>query len=263
MPTHQTDRLLSRLEAIGDSLARSGRAVALIGLGSVGVELQRLDDYSDLDFFVVVEPGHKSEFIHQLDWLSSVCPIAYAFRNSVDGYKLLFVDGVFCEFAVFEEAELRRIPFAPGRIVWKKPGLPDSLGQPQAAQPTPAPPSAEWSLGEALTNLYVGLGRYRRGEKLSAMRFIQGYAVDRLLELSDHLEPATASPRDVFAPERRYEQRHPTLAQALPNFTQGYERSIESARALLTFIERHFEINPALQRAIRDLCEAPPSTSQA
>lgn len=259
MPPPHPDRLLSRLNAIGEALAQSGRALALIGLGSVGAELERLDDYSDLDFFVIVEPGHKPEFVNRLDWLGAVGPIAYAFRNSADGYKLLFEDGVFCEFAVFEEAELRRIPFAPGRIVWKRPGVPDSLGRPQTAQPNPDTPSVEWSLGEALTNIYVGLGRYRRGEKLSAMRFIQGYAVDRLLELSDHLEPATASPhpassRDVFARERRYEQRHPRLAQALPDFTQGYDRSVESARALLTFLESHFEIHPALKRAILELC---------
>ena len=41
-------------------------------------------------------------------------------------------------------------------------------------------------LGEALTNLYVGMAREKRGEKLSAMRFIQGYAVDRLLELAEY-----------------------------------------------------------------------------
>ena len=51
-------------------------------------------------------------------------------------------------------------------------------------------PSPEWSLGEALTNLYVGLSRLRRGEKLSAMRLIQYHAVDRILELSEKIEPA-------------------------------------------------------------------------
>lgn len=260
VPFPKSDLLLARLEAIGHSLAQASHALALIGLGSVGAELQRLDDYSDLDFFAVVEPGHKSAFIHQLDWLSCVHPIAYAFRNSADGYKLLFEDGIFCEFAIFEEAELRQIPFASGRMVWKKAGVSDTLGAPQLARPNPEPASVEWLLGEALTNLYVGLGRYRRGEKLSALRFIQGYAVDRLLELSDHIEPPTASPRDIFAPERRYEQRHPRLAQELPSFAQGYDRSVESARALLTFLGSHFEIPRALQRAILALCDPPTST---
>src|SRR5436190_636792 len=103
MPTPQTNLLIARLNAIGASLAQSRGALALIGLGSVGTELERLDDYSDLDFFVIVEPGRKPDFIQNLDWLSRPGPIAYAFRNTAEGYKVLFEDGVFCEFAVFEE----------------------------------------------------------------------------------------------------------------------------------------------------------------
>jgi hypothetical protein len=58
-----TDRLLHRLEAIGRALDQSGQALALIGLGSVGVELDRLDEHSDLDFFVIAAPGHKRRFV--------------------------------------------------------------------------------------------------------------------------------------------------------------------------------------------------------
>src|SRR5512137_1753520 len=96
--------LLSRLDAIGRSLERSGHALALLGLGSVGLETDRLDEFSDLDFFAIVEDGHKARYIEDLDWLSAACPIAYHFRNTVDGHKLLFSDGVFAEFAVFEPA---------------------------------------------------------------------------------------------------------------------------------------------------------------
>src|SRR5258705_13881264 len=92
------DNLVSRLNEIGSSLARSNKAVALIGLGSVGIEMDRLDEYSDLDFFAIVEAGSKGEFLESLNWLSSICPIGYCFRNTPDGYKLLFQDAVFFEF---------------------------------------------------------------------------------------------------------------------------------------------------------------------
>ncbi|HEY5769444.1 MAG TPA: hypothetical protein VIS71_06325 [Terrimicrobium sp.] len=184
------DLLISRLDEIGFSLARSNKALALIGLGSVGIELDRLDAYSDLDFFAVVEAGFKGEFLDSLAWLSSICPIAYCFRNTRDGYKLLFQDGVFCEFAVFEEPELREIPFAPGRIIWKKEGASDALAMPRMIRDVPGEWSPEWLVGEALTNLYVGLSRFHRGEKLSAMRLIQCHAVDRILELSEKIEGA-------------------------------------------------------------------------
>lgn len=253
MPTPAA--LLARLEAIGASLAASGQALALIGLGSVGQELARLDAYSDLDFFAVVQPGSKARYLESLDWLSGVAPVAYAFRNTADGFKLLYADGIFCEFAVFEPHELAVAAYAPGRLIWKAPGVPDSWAVP--AQPAPAPParSTGWLLGEALTNLYVGLGRYRRGEKLIAARFIQHYAVDRVLELASRLETEQPAWRDDFSIERRFEARFPHTGARLPDFIQGYDRSPQSALAVLAFLESHFEVNPALAAQIRLLAE--------
>lgn len=246
--------LLHRLDEIGHSLERSEHALALIGLGSSGLELDRLDAYSDLDFFVIVEKGYKRSFLLDLQWLSDIRPIAYCFPNTDDGYKLLFEDGIFCEFAIFEPDELRAIPFAAGRIVWIRPELPDTLGQP-ASEPVPASRrSKDWLLGEALTNLYVGLQRDRRGEKLSAMRFIQGYALDRLLELAEYVEEAGKVPRDPFANERRFEQRFPALRDQLPAWAQGYAKNRASALAILAFLEAHFEVSEVMAKEIRALC---------
>ena len=252
--TNTVPALLSRLDAIGQSLAQSGHALALIGLGSVGLETERLDAYSDLDFFAVVEPGCKMQYIEQLDWLSSLCPLAYYFRNSADGYKLLFADGIFCEFAVFEPHELAVVPFAPGRIIWKQPQMNAHIALPQVVSAPAAGRDTEWLLGEALTNLYVGLGRFHRGEKLSAARFIQSYAVDRMVELAGRMEAEQDAFTDPFSPERRFEQRFPQTAQALPDCMQGYERSPESALAILAFLERHFAVPPAMAAAIHSLC---------
>lgn len=258
MTAGKQELLLERLDAIGTSLARSGNGLALLGLGSAGLELERLDQYSDLDFFAIVETGHKNEYLENLAWLSSVCPIAFTYRNTCDGYKLLFQDGVFCEFAVFETPELRHIPFAPGRIVWKKDDIPETLLLPEPDLYRPADHSIEWLVGEVLTNLYAGLSRNSRGEKLSAMRFIQVHAVDRLLELSAGFETAASAARDLFAFERRFERRYPVSARALPQFIQGYERNIESALSILAFLENHVEVNPAMKRAIEDLCNGIP-----
>ena len=246
--------LLQRLDAIGHSLSESGHALALIGLGSVGLELERLDAHSDLDFFVVVEPGRKRPYLSELGWLSRVHPISYAFANTADGYKLLFADGVFCEFAVFEPDQLHAVPFSPGRIVWARSDAPASLGQPLKKPVRPEPRDPDWLLGEALTNLYVGLARAKRGEVLSATRFIQGYAVDRALELAGLVEEARAVGEDAFAPERRFERRFPGLAARVAAWMQGYERNRESALALLDFLERHFEVPASMAAAIRERC---------
>ncbi len=227
--------------------------MALIGLGSVGLELDRLDSYSDLDFFAIVEEGFKQSYLDSLQWLSDIHPIAYSFLNTKDGYKVLFEDGIFCEFAVFEPVELENIPFAAGRIVWKRADVPGTLSQP-AALDSQSKRSKEWLLGEALTNVYVGLQRDKRGEKLSGTRFIQGYAVDRLLELLEYVEDAKEIHRDPFVNERRFEQRFPTIAPQITAWIQGYEKNRESALAILAFLEGHFEINNAIAQAIRELC---------
>lgn len=246
--------LLKRLEAIGQSLAKSGHALALIGLGSVGLEVDRLDEYSDLDFFAIVEPGYKKAYLDDLGWLSDVSSIAYAFQNTSDGYKLLYADGIFCEFAVFEPDELRSIPFAPGRIVWKQPQVPDSISQPVMGSGVTQKYDQAWLIGEALTNLLVGLLRERRGEKLSAMRFIQVYAVDRLLDLAELAESPRDVPADIFTTERRFEQRFPSLVEAVAGCMQGYHRSRESALAVLAFLERYFTVNEEIAAAIRNIC---------
>ena len=252
------ETLLNRLNEIGRSLARSEGGLALIGLGSVGLETQRLDEFSDLDFFAIVQPGQKAAFLAELSWLAIV-PIAYAFRNTADGYKLLYADGIFCEFAVFEPQELSKIPFAPGRIVWKADALAAEIGQPVfRATVGHEHQDPEWLLGEALTCLYVGLGRYRRGEKLSAQRFIQHYAVDRLLELAPFFYgESQAAPADAFSPERRVEQRYPELNAWLPRWVAGYENSPQAALAILEFLGLHTPINPALRARILELAVIP------
>lgn len=247
--------LLSRLNQIGQSLSKRGTALALISLGSVGEDIERLDEYSDLDFFAIVKDGFKADYIDDLSWLSDIAPIAYTFRNTVDGYKLLYADGIFCEFAVFEMHELLQASYAPGRIVWKAEGIDESIRNPQKKAPPRQSSSVEWLFGEALTNLYVGLCRDKRGEKLSASRFIQGYAVDRILELAEHITDPTIDNQDLFDLERRFEQRYPELAKKLPLFVQGYEKNAESAQEILAFLDAHFEVNPAMKTAILKLCD--------
>ncbi|HRE46479.1 MAG TPA: hypothetical protein PLD47_02040 [Aggregatilineales bacterium] len=245
--------LLARLDAIGESLKNTGKALALLGLGSVGVETSRLDAYSDLDFFAVVKVGCKPLFLDDLDWLRRIHPVDYSFKNTPDGYKLLFADDVFCEFAVFEPDELSAIPFTGGRIVWQDVAFDASLTTPRD-QPVRAKSTLEFSLGEALTNLYIGLGRFWRGEKLTAARFIQNYAVDQIIRLSAFIEPEQPAFTDVFNHERRYERRFPGMAAHLPDFVQGYDRSPESARAILQFLDQHFTINAAIKARIEARC---------
>ena len=255
MLTTRSQQLLQRLDDIGASLAATGKALALIGLGSVGVELDRLDDYSDLDFFVVVQDGHKTEFIANLDWLSRARPLCFAFQNTPDGYKVLFDDDVYAEFAVFELHELENAVYTEGRIVWKDPAF-DAQWRVPKKQPVPwRPQSREWLIGEIVTCLYVGLCRLRRGEQLSAWRFVQVHAFTLLLELIefDQTDPTL----DVFTKDRRFEQRHPDWPTHLRRFLQGYDRVVESAQEILAYLDENYTVHSDIKRVILALCGEP------
>ena len=135
-------RLLQRLDDLGAELERRGRSLALIALGSVGLDLERLDEHSDLDFFAIVETGAKERYLESIDWLEALAPVAYSFRNSVDGRKVLFADGLFAEYAIFTLDELRVSAFPASRVVWRRDDAPLGLERWAGAgdrRRTPAP----------------------------------------------------------------------------------------------------------------------------
>lgn len=252
----KTERLLQRLDEIGKSLESKGGALLLLGVGSVGIETTRLDDYSDLDFFVIVKHKQKSRYIDYLDWLEEVHPLAYSFKNTENGYKILFEDGIFGEYAVFEESELVNASYTEGRVVWQNPSYNNTgLSKPSNPIPSPKKESLDHPLNEALTNLYVGLGRFARGERLSAVRFIQGYAVDRILSVLHLIEQEVDYFPDPFGNERRLEKRYPLFAGRIADMIQGYDRVPESALHILSFIEEVYPVNQKLSEEIRRLAK--------
>jgi hypothetical protein len=256
MPTPTS--LLNRLDAIGAVLRERGDALALLGLGSVGADTWRLDEHSDLDFFVVVDPGRKRRYVDALDWLAAAHPLAWSFRNTADGHKALMSDGVFCEFAVFEPDELAHIPYAPGRLVWARADADPAWTQPRRALPPAALPDEAWIVGEALSCLLIGLKRWHRGERLSAARFVQGHAVDRLIELDALRGRADRAGADPFNRERRLEARQPALATELPRLVPGYAHTPAAALAVLAALQRRgAALNEAMVVAIRQLVGAP------
>jgi hypothetical protein len=120
-------------------------------------------------------------------------------------------------------------------------------------------PSETWIVGEALSCVFVGLQRWHRGEKLSAARFVQGYALDRLIEL-DAMREAIVDhdvPADPFNRERRLERRQPELARELPTLLPGYAQTPQAALAILAALERrHAPMNPAIVERIRELASS-------
>ena len=76
----------------------------------------------------------------------------------------------------------------------------------------------EWLLGEILCNLYLGLGRYQRGEKLAAYDLIQNRAVKLWTELISLETTSKSNFIDIFNTNRRFEEGYPKEAKQLPHF---------------------------------------------
>lgn len=253
--THK-EKLLHRLNEIGVSLERCGNALALLGLGSVGAERERIDEFSDLDFFVIAADGCKQRFIDQLDWLEQVHPLGFSFKNCDIGYKILFDDGIYGEYAVFELHELDHALYLGGKIVWQHASFnEEGIVAGKAPVPDIRANSVEHVLGEAVTNLYVGLGRYLRGEKMSAYRFVQGYPIEGLLSIMHLLENEVTYFPDAFGNERRLERRFPSFSSRLDTLLQGYERTPQSALCLLDYLESMYPVSPRMSQEIRRLAE--------
>lgn len=246
-------RLLQRLDDLGTELERRGDSIALIALGSVGLDLDRLDEHSDLDFFAIVEDGAKRRYLDSIDWLEALAPVAYSFRNSTDGRKVLFADGLFAEYAVFTLDQLRESSFPAGRIVWRRNDAPPGLerwGRGPAAMPHA---TAEDQANEALTNLYVGLHREARGERLAAMRLIQVHAVDRLINFLELSDTEGGKRQDLFTIERGTEKRFGPELLPLAKMVMGYTANREAAAAIFDWLEARVEVDPSLGEAIRRL----------
>jgi hypothetical protein len=245
-------RLLARLDRLGEVLAERGDSVALIGLGSVGTDLYRLDEHSDADFFVVVESFEaQRRYIDSIDWLEALGEVAFSFENSPHGRKVLWDDGLFGEYAVFALEEMATAGYPPGRLVWARANAPAGIENPVA--PLPPVPLLEEQVGEALTNLWVGLHRDLRGERLTAMRFIQVHALDRLMTVLDLVGAASRARQDVFVIERGAERRFTSEELPLDRLAPGYTGNAGAALALLEMLERHVAVNARLASDIREL----------
>jgi len=245
--------MLRRLDELGTHLATRGDALALLGVGSAGVEHDRFDEHSDLDFFVIVEDGAKARYLESIDWLEAPAPIAYSFANDHNGRRAFYADGIFIEYAIFTVAELARIPFTGARVIWQRDDAPVGLADGGRTAAGPPFDTVEFHLNEALTNLYVGLHRELRGERLTAARFIQSYAVDCVIALLRLTSPSGRDRRDPFDLSRRVEQRYPPDVLPLAAMVPGYERNRDAARATLAWLVERFDPDPVITNAVRAL----------
>lgn len=247
----QKDKIIQQMNLMIESFSSDPNILCFLGLGSLANQ-DRLDDYSDLDFFLIVQEGTKKSYLSDLSWISNE-PLAYQFLNTKDGYKAMTSNGVFMEFAVFEVDELKDIPFSPGKILYKKDDFDPSIVYRNDVKLNHG--NIEYRVNESLTNLYIGILRHFRGEVQSAFSFIQVYAMHHIYHLLSEVYKETPQEIDRYVQERRIEFRFPNQKDMLLSMTQGSKHNLESASAILEFLTTNFKTNETLVCLIQQLIE--------
>ncbi len=196
-----------------ENLEKDERVLGLVGLGSMA-DKSRRDAYSDHDFYVITESGTQEDFRQNLEWLPNTERIAFSFRETAHGLKVMYEDGHLLEFAIFDLDELRDSKSAVFEVLIDRADIASIMPHTLLTEA----PSRDFhkELLHALSLLQVGAGRYSRGEHLSGHIFIKSYALMHLLPiLIEYVEtdnPEKLDPLDAF---RRFSFAYPELGGEL------------------------------------------------
>ena len=232
---------IQRFNAIIKLNQHKKEVLAFIGLGSMH-DLSRLDRYSDIDFFIMVQTQHdKKRYMEDISWLE-VHPIIFLYIETRDGLKVIYEDGILLEFAVFTIDELKHIPFQEGTIYYKKPFINEHDLKPQLKQFHAF--DLNKTISNCLSNLYVGLLREHRGEHVAAFLMIQVYATSHLLKILDQNQD------DPFVVERRIEQRLDLDYEAL---YPGIQHNKNAVSKILDYLEPWTTSYQAIISKIKDM----------
>jgi len=242
--------IIQRIKELGERVSKYEDVLCLLGLGSIA-DSSRIDDYSDIDFFLIVEEGTKDKFMNDLEWLK-VIPLVFEFRNTRDGYKAMYEDGIFVEFAIFEPHEMSKVGYDTGVVVYKKDGFDEELAEARNL-PKKRTIDVDFTVNECLTNIYVGVLREKRGEHASAFTFIQVYAANMIMLLFDDLYERRSESIDPYVFERRIESRYNEAQSILSKIKPGYDNNLEAAKNSLEFLNNNYKINMGLLNKIKSL----------
>ena len=224
------------------TLAADERVLAIVAIGSL-VQSERVDSWSDHDFWVITTTAAQSDFLNNLSWLPDHQAIVLALRPAQQYYTVLYDFGHIAEFAVFGPHDLARGRLNDYRILFDKADITSQV-QAIAAQVhqerQDSINDSATTFGHFLITLCTGVGRAARGERLSAYTYIFQYAVDALLQLvTQHIPAQRSEGADSFEPRRRFEQRYPELGAKLVQLgqlspTSAADQLLDLAESLFT-----------------------------
>ncbi|HSB21207.1 MAG TPA: hypothetical protein VLD85_14465 [Anaeromyxobacteraceae bacterium] len=212
------------------------------------------DEWSDHDFFVVVRPGAQERFRRDLAWLPDPGEIAFSFQETAHGLKVVYRSGHLLEFAVFDPEEISLARVNRYRVLLDRADVASRMARVREETAAAPPPGDRYLLGQFLTSLLVGSGRWRRGERLSGEQLVRQGALGHLLRLvAAHVPPDDAAAPDGLDPFRRFERAWPRLAAEIHGALAA--EVPETARRLLLLAARELgprvDLPPAAVEAVQ------------
>jgi hypothetical protein len=222
------------------TLFADDRVRALIAIGSLA-RPERVDAWSDYDFWVITTTAAQIELLTDLSWLPDHPTIALALRLAEQYYTIVYTTGHIAESAIFGPHDLSRGRLSHYRMLFDKDditarvqALAEDVRHEHEIGYNPSN-----TLGHFLVTLCTDAARAARGERLSAHTYIFQYAVDDLLTLITHqIAPQRPDLADPFDARRRFEQAYPDLSMTLASILALSPAA--AARQLLDLAERLF-----------------------
>lgn len=208
--------------------------IGLIFVGSAAAT-HRVDQYSDQDFFLVVQQGAGESFRQDLSWLPNSTDIALHPRETAHGLKVVYQNGDVLEFAVFEDSELELSAANDYKVVLDRANITDRMAK-IAERSMPGEVNRAQELELFLSLILIGVGRARRGEVLAAEQHIKGYALNHALRLIRLAKPISKSQKDSLNAYRRFEFDYPELGRELQDVL--LMPTEESAKSLAVLVLR-------------------------
>ncbi len=226
MPNQQRERALKRMDEITAYYAKQSGVIAVAAFGS-NAERERFDAYSDLDFLVICEASEKQRLLEQVKRLEPICAIDGLLISYGDAVKLLFSDGVLCDFGIVTPDQLRSFPHGAGRILWVR----SAEETPDVSSIEPKRETERELVDSALFSLYVGCLRERRGEKAAAFYEVQVCAAQTVLALMQ------GEHADAFSAFRHAEQS--VSEETIARMTPGYGHTEQAAAYMLELLKTY------------------------
>lgn len=200
-----------------NNLSNKQDVIGLVAVGSMAEQVTFPDQWSDHDFYLIVGKGSQEYYRTNQDWLPDSEHIVLVLRETEHGVKVLYDIGHLLEFAVFDLNELDLARTNRYQVLIDKSMIEERMiVNAQKSLEGIDRRSDAYHAGQFLTNLLVGIGRYRRGELINANRFIKMSAMGHLIELLiRHKSSDNTQLIDTLDPTRRFELIYPELGTRL------------------------------------------------